>query len=418
MNRVWAGPGQVGLILLLAASVLVGCADETPVTGSTIVDSLGIRIVESTQSAWTPDEVWEIVPQPELIIGAVDGDERQLLNDVRGARRFPDGRVAVLDAGSYRVRVYDSKGHHLVDMGGEGDGPSEFRYPQFLEILGDRLFVYEYFPARFTWFTADGEFIRRDQAPQPAEASITRAMAFGLLSARWLVGLGFPTNREFSLGVNRRAMPIWRFDLREQALDSLGTVPGFEEAIDFPRPRTTRHSVHMFGKNTFLATSKREIYAASNDSYSIQVLDSAGVLRRIIRRQVSQRAVAPADVGRYVEQRIEAAGVRPEERPTWEESFRDPSVASVMPAYQWIQVDADGNLWVEDWHDVGLTQGPFSVFDSAGVWLGDVAVPEGLVNDRGGLFQKWVEIGSDYFLGVWVDDLGVEQVRLHRIRKE
>jgi hypothetical protein len=47
-----------------------------------------------------------------------------------------------------------------------------------------------------------------------------------------------------------------------------------------------------------------------------------------------------------------------------------------------------------------------------------VEVREGLTADRGWSDTKILEIGSDYILGVWADDLGVEQVRLYRIEKQ
>ena len=48
----------------------------------------------------------------------------------------------------------------------------------------------------------------------------------------------------------------------------------------------------------------------------------------------------------------------------------------------------------------------WNVFDPEGRWMGDIEIPYG-----GYVY----EIGVDYLLGVWVDELDVEQVRLYRI---
>ena len=64
-----------------------------------------------------------------------------------------------------------------------------------------------------------------------------------------------------------------------------------------------------------------------------------------------------------------------------------------------------------------MNQGRFSVFRTDGAWLGYVEIPEGLPQLRVSYDMQSMEIGSDYVLGVWVDDLGVEQVRLYRIEK-
>jgi hypothetical protein len=73
---------------------------------------------------------------------------------------------------------------------------------------------------------------------------------------------------------------------------------------------------------------------------------------------------------------------------------------------------------VEEWEDVGLEQGRFSVFRPDGAWLGYVEIPEGLTAGRGWSDTQMLKIGSDYILGVWANDYGVEQVRLYGIEKQ
>jgi hypothetical protein len=80
-------------------------------------------------------------------------------------------------------------------------------------------------------------------------------------------------------------------------------------------------------------------------------------------------------------------------------------------------VDSEDNLWVEEWKGVGIDQGSFSVFRRDGCWLGSVDIPEGLPEMRVASDYQLMEIGPDYLLGVWTDQVGVEQVRLYRIEK-
>jgi hypothetical protein len=77
----------------------------------------------------------------------------------------------------------------------------------------------------------------------------------------------------------------------------------------------------------------------------------------------------------------------------------------------------DGHLWVEAHatHDELLGGSPgdvaagrWSVFTPEGRWLGTARTPAGL---------RVTEIGADYVLGVAVDSLDVESVRLHAIVK-
>ena len=401
-----------------AAGVAAACGDA-PTPGSTFAtrDSLGVEIVESAAPLWAEGEGWTLADEPELVIGTREGDERYLLADVRGARRLPDGGIAVLDAGSTRVRVYAADGQHRFDLGGAGDGPSEFRNPQFMDVIGDTIVVYEYFSGSLTWFSSDGEFIRTTEIPRTADGSIIRGMVFGILRGRDAIAMGLPGDIQYTEGLNRFPLPLWRFGLRGDSLALFRKVPGFEQTISFPRPGRTRHSEHIFGKWTLLAASDQWVYVAPTDDYTVEVLDSQGALRRMIRRSIERRPVARSDVDRYVSQRIAAEGVPADERAAWDRSLREGGAAETMPAFRWIAVDAEDDLWVEEWEDVGLGQGAFSVFRPDGAWLGAVEVPDGLPSTRGGLFQPWVEIGSDYFLGVWVGELGVEQVRFYPILK-
>ncbi|MDH4351604.1 MAG: hypothetical protein OEW56_10685 [Gemmatimonadota bacterium] len=78
-----------------------------------------------------------------------------------------------------------------------------------------------------------------------------------------------------------------------------------------------------------------------------------------------------------------------------------------MPPHQEFRLDAGGNLWVAYYR---LEEEPvrWAVFDPDGRWLGDIEAPS-----NGGVW----DIGNDYVLGVWRDDLGVEQVRMYRLAK-
>lgn len=69
---------------------------------------------------------------------------------VTGAAFLGDGSVAVADAGNARVAVFAPSGELLHSLGGEGDGPGEFRSPSHLFVFGDTITVYDQLALRFT----------------------------------------------------------------------------------------------------------------------------------------------------------------------------------------------------------------------------------------------------------------------------
>ena len=124
-----------------------------------------------------------------------------------------------------------------------------------------------------------------------------------------------------------------------------------------------------------------------------------------------------AGENQWVEQQIEILDPPREERAEMRRSAGELSYAETMPAFRGIAVDSEDDLWVEEWKGVGLDQGRFLVFRPDGAWLGYVDIPEGLPESRGYPHEQVIEIGSDYLLGVWTGDYGVEEVRLYRIEK-
>ena len=65
---------------------------------------------------------------------------------------------------------------------------------------------------------------------------------------------------------------------------------------------------------------------------------------------------------------------------------------------------------------MGPGRGRSRSYTPGGEWLGTVAVPSGLQQENVGLPVSF-EIGDDYILGVWRDDIGVEYVRMYGLMK-
>lgn len=81
------------------------------------------------------------------------------------------------------------------------------------------------------------------------------------------------------------------------------------------------------------------------------------------------------------------------------------SVAEHFPAFTSIKSDAADHLWIEEYEVMG-EEGPgslWTVFDPEGRVLGFVETPAGLVV---------LEIGEDYIVGRFKDELDVEYVQV------
>ena len=85
------------------------------------------------------------------------------------------------------------------------------------------------------------------------------------------------------------------------------------------------------------------------------------------------------------------------------------AVSWERPYFTHMVIDALGNLWVElepaNWQAPGEIE--YLVFDRDGLLLGSVAVPP----------LEVLEIGADYVVGIYRDEMDVEYLRVHDIRK-
>jgi hypothetical protein len=167
--RATAGWGRApGILFLLLVAGACTEGGERPGAGveMSVRDSAGVRVVELPLAALAspPGELAFFSPDPEagpaLRVGVVEGSEAYQFTALSGGARLADGNHVVLERPSRTLRFYDPEGRHLRTVGGNGDGPGEFRNPSLLHVLpGDTLLVLDQQQQRLHWFAPDGVFL-------------------------------------------------------------------------------------------------------------------------------------------------------------------------------------------------------------------------------------------------------------------
>lgn len=138
------------------------------------------------------------------------------------------------------------------------------------------------------------------------------------------------------------------------------------------------------------------------------VHDAAGRLVRIVRKIGEPRAVSSKVRKDWVEAQMAdaaAGGTGPRTRRLHEEL----PFPATMPAFQSVATQKGGRLWVETYQpdNAGLGETLWDVFDEQGALEAQATLPAGF---------RPHEIGLDYLLGVWKDELGVEYVQLYDLK--
>jgi len=402
-----------GLLILWP---LLGCGETGREAGTIVRDSAGVRIVETEGFTWSEGESWTLSGSPVADIGVVEGAPEYQLYRARSSLRLADGSIVVANGGTGELRWYDATGRYLRSAGGQGDGPGEFQTLSTIRRLGgDSLIAYDARGLRISVFGVDGGFARSTSLEAP-NAVLQGVFADGSLfvtnsdlRSRMRAQLQSGSD-DLDLGVTRVTERAFHVAATGKILDTLGQFPGPEGVIDI---RTSGNAVAMsfayrpFGRMVMFAVDPRGYYVGTQDRFEIDVFDPQGRLRTSVRHQVDSIPLTAGDIARYKRQVLaditDANDLRRRRRELEEAPYPE-----MMPAYGAIQVDYEGNLWVQQFSYNNDEPSQWTVFDAAGQCLGTVATPPGLVVH---------EIGRDYVLGAWQDDMEVEHVRLYTLSK-
>jgi hypothetical protein len=393
--------GNGGLLWVL---VLGACAGAEAGPSAAVRDSAGVTIVENP-AALAEREAWTVAAEPTVAIGVLEGDERYQFSRVGSGVRLSDGRIVVANGGTHELRYYDASGAHLVSVGRQGEGPGEFQGLELITALpGDSLAAYDFNLRRISFFDSSGAFVRSvlldftEGYPSPVGR---------FADGSWLSSRGFT----FSPGddgsdVIRDTVPLMVFGADGALRDTAGVFPGVEVYLQSEGGAAWASSL-PFGRTTEVAVSGSRFYAGHTERYEIARYTPEGAPELIIRLGRAAVPVGGVDVDRLKAERLENAN------PTWrqrtERMFADMPLPGTFPAFGDLMADPDGHLWVLDYPRPGEDARRWTVFSSEGRALGFVATPPGL---------RVLEIGRDHVLGVWLDDLDVEHVRLYRLERE
>lgn len=360
-----------------------------------------LALVTQCAEGRAPSAQWTIDPTPVLTIGGDPLDTAAIFTEVAGATRLPNGNILVGDRGAFALRVFDQEGRPVRQFGREGSGPGEIRYLKALLRCGDSLVTLDIGEDRTSIFSIDGTFARafRFGSPQagnpPYQSACNRDLVF--------VHFGWEDMRQFKLGVYRTAVPYWISGADSAVRHVIGSFPGSE-----------RHGIVggagplPLGKQPTVGIGSDRLYIGTADRYEILVFDLNGTPRDTIRKANVNLQTTPADIEAFKEREIADEGER--RRAAIERRYADFPFPATIPAYANFVIDADENLWVQDYPRGQSMTVTWTVFDRTGSQVAEIALPTDLT-----VF----EIGRDYVLGRWMSiDEAIPQVRMYRLRRQ
>lgn len=397
------------LVPVLAALLAAACGGENAsvssgISEAVVRDSAGVTLVENAR---LPEGAggWSLGAEPTVEIGVLEGDAAYQLYNVRDARRLPDGRLAILDGGSSRVRIYGPDGVHQADWGGEGEGPGEFGAPQALVAwAGDSLAVWDGRFRRLTVFGLDGSLGRTVPLPSVEGLSTTRyadVLADGTLVVSSTQFDGTPAS-----GRIRMPVAVAVVEPEGALVASLGTHPG-AESVMYVTPQTVNIFRNPYLPQYVLTATDDQVLIAQTERFEWGFWGLDGGLDRVVRLDEPRHVVTDAERAAELEQSL--ADVPEERRAGVRRTWEEVPMPDTLNAMETVVVDRTGHVWVRA-ETLASTESPapWFVTDPTGQAVARMTLPARL---------QVYDIGPDWLLGVTTDDLDVERVQLWPLRR-
>lgn len=388
-----------GFCLLLAAC---GAAEQPRDTDPTaaVRDSVGVRIVTNPD---VPLPVWRVDTEPFLTIGTLDGLDGQDLGNPWASTSWPDGGVAISDAGTDQVRLYDATGAHFRSVGGAGSGPGEFGTVAAIYVgRGDSLVVADTQHPRLTVFARNGDFGRIIQVER-WEGRVLRMR--GLLNDTIGVYRAIFSGMNMEPGIHQDSVVVGYRPLDGEEFSRIGTFDGNQSLM------VTSGSVMMgmivpFARTFHAAVADSLVWIGEAETYGFVVYDADGRLHSHVRLDRPAVPVGSAERARYLEWNMDrdtSAAWRQRQR----ESERHLRFPESMATYTDLHADAVGRIWVREYQAPWVDELPvWRIFAADGQQLATTILPPGLDVHM---------VGRDYVLGRWTGEMGVPHIGAFRI---
>lgn len=394
----------------VCALVLAGCGgDSAEAPGAAgpvfeVTDSAGVEIVTNGVALDALPE-WTLSAEPTVVLG--DGsDERSQLYRVFGAATLPEGGIAVLNQSSREILVFEPEGSLRLAIGGEGEGPGEFRLPTSMMVRDGSVHVWDRRLGRATAFTPDGSVERvapfgGEGRPSPSGVNLVSVLPDG----SFVLEKG---RQEYPETFRETRLAFFRLGPNGESLD---TLPPAREARMGPVPWPEESGggltlqVERFGPRTVTASAPAGYRVGTGLDHEVVVRSGSGEVRRIVRWEGPQAAVTPEDLDRLGDYEDSVVA----ENPALAEMYEGWPVGDRFPTYDAIVADAGGGFWLRLYRRPWVTAPHrWLAFDADGRLVARISIPDDM---------EVHEAGPSHLLLEHVDELRVERILRYELRR-
>ncbi len=420
----------VTILGLPAIHLGASACDSAPASNYTIhADSGGIAIATGIKRLWAPGEGWAIEDAPLIEIGTISGAPDYQFTDVVAAVRLSNGNIVVADRGAAELRSYDTAGNFQWRAGRFGDGPGDFESLDFLgSTVADTLVAYDASLMRAQLFGPQGRLVRTVRVAitegEAAAKALVPRKAVGVVDGLLIVRF-YEYSDAIPTGIVRWPLEhLVALDLEHGTAKSLLVQPGYERYVRVLEGGGYSHGAYVFSNGPEYGTAPRgRLAVIDTESWLVRLVSPQdGSVMAVFRRDVTPREATTSLFDLHLDGVVkmafsDAEQEAPQDVAMLRRLWRARPRAPTLPILRSVYLDATGHVWLRPYHVAGAEPPPFEIHAPDGTWLGSVSLPPGLQQTLLQYQAPYMDIGEDYLLGVWTDELDVQYVRMYRIKK-
>jgi hypothetical protein len=306
------------------------------------------------------------------------------------------------------VRIFDHLGEAIRTVGGEGEGPGEFSVMEACWPTGSGMVVAG--GNYLSFLDLQGAFTHKVRIPSVDGA---RVFPYGVFEDGSYLVIR-PHDGPSSPGIHDATAGVFIVDADGEPSSEL-----FRMNLD-RLLREGRYSItQQFGPRGSISGSANGIFYGWSEDFAISEFNMEGVLSRVISRAWQPVPVTAEDKEWWLSLRDTLVELWGNDSPGFKRAYREQTGIMVFPEhlapFDQLLVERTEHLWVRNAHpryDRAFAsfrvrfphEHTWDVFDPEGRWVTTLTLPASF---------RVHDIGEDYILGVWQDELDVPYVRMY-----
>jgi len=372
-----------------------------------IIGSIGHAASEKEKSLAEIYKTGQVRFIQELAITDESLPEGEYFSSIISTAVDKSGFLYVCDHDANNIRKFNANGEFVKTIGKEGQGPGDFNSPLKIEIVQDRLVVWESRNMRISILNLDGDFIK----------SIT----YKFMQLGWLYEIkALPNERmilETQVSYRRGPSRPWECYLRLFSYDLEHIKDLYKKEFwtrkNITEPREMSIPIPFSAKVHWDVTPKGNIVIGFSESYEIEIHDPLKGKISSFEHEYEPVEVKKEDKEQYfagMTVTTTVGGARETKQGAPDYIVKNTEFPKYKPAFDDIKCDSEGNIWVHTYcKDRKEEKRTFDVFDEDGSFINRVRI-EG---DRN--YPYRAKFKNRCFWILETDKDGYQKVVKHRI---